>query len=147
MKISRTWRAEDGAELVEFAVVLPLLLFVILGIAEFGFIFQRYEVVTNAAREGARMAVLPGYTEADVDARVIAYATQGRLPGLTAANVTVQDVTIDLGTGPAVACKRVTVTFTHTYLFIPAMETFFGGNFNTVVLNAVSEMRVENPGG
>ena len=56
-------RSEDGAQLVEFALVLPLLLLVVLGIAEFGFIFQRYEVVTNAAREGARMAVLPGYTD------------------------------------------------------------------------------------
>jgi Flp pilus assembly protein TadG len=146
MKIRRNWRSEDGAELVEFAVVLPLLLFVILGIAEFGFIFQRYEVLTNAAREGARMAVLPGYTEADVDARVIAYATQGRVPGLTAANIAVTDQTITLATGPAIACKRVTVTFTHNYLFIPAMETFFGGTFGTVVLTAVSEMRVENPG-
>ena len=50
------WRSEDGAQLVEFALVLPMLLLVVLGIAEFGFIFQRYEVVTNAAREGARIA-------------------------------------------------------------------------------------------
>ena len=66
-------RSEDGAQLVEFALVLPLLLLVVLGIAEFGFMFQRYEVVTNAAREGARLAVLPGYTDADVQARVAAY--------------------------------------------------------------------------
>ena len=57
-----------------------MLLLVVLGIAEFGFIFQRYEVVTNAAREGARMAVLPGYTTADVDARVRVYVKEGRVP-------------------------------------------------------------------
>ena len=56
------WASEDGAELIEFALVLPMLLLVVLGIAEFGFIFQRYEVLTNAAREGARIAVLPGYS-------------------------------------------------------------------------------------
>jgi Flp pilus assembly protein TadG len=50
---------ETGAELIEFAFVLPLLLLVIVGIFDFGFLFQRYEVVTNAAREGARAAVLP----------------------------------------------------------------------------------------
>ena len=61
MRLFRRLRQEDGAQLVEFALVLPLLLFVVLGIAEFGIIFQRYEVVTNAAREGARLAVLPGY--------------------------------------------------------------------------------------
>ena len=40
--------------------------------------FQRYEVVTNAAREGARVAVLPGYVNADVQARVAAYLSSGR---------------------------------------------------------------------
>jgi TadE-like protein len=144
--LSRRWRSEDGAELVEFAVVLPLLLFIILGIAEFGFIFQRYEVVTNAAREGARMAVLPGYATADVESRVIAYADQGRVPGLTAADIDVDDVSVPMGAGPDLQCKRVTVRFTHTYLFIPAMETFFGGNYNSVLLRAVSEMRVEVQG-
>ena len=49
-------REERGAALVEFALALPLLLVVIAGIVDFGFTFQRYEVVTNAAREGARMA-------------------------------------------------------------------------------------------
>ena len=46
---------------MEFALTLPLLLVVIAGIVDFGFVFQRYEVITNAAREGARLASLPGY--------------------------------------------------------------------------------------
>ena len=46
----RRWRSDEGAQLIEFAIVLPLLLLVVLAIAEFGFIFQRYEVITNAAR-------------------------------------------------------------------------------------------------
>ena len=56
-------RSERGAELIEFALVLPLLMFIILGLVDFGFMFQRFEVVTNAAREGARIAVLPGYVD------------------------------------------------------------------------------------
>ena len=55
-------RSERGAELIEFALVFPTLLLVMLGIIDFGFLFQRYEVVTNAAREGARVAILPGYS-------------------------------------------------------------------------------------
>ena len=46
-------REERGAALVEFALALPLLLVVIAGIVDFGFTLQRYEVITNAAREGA----------------------------------------------------------------------------------------------
>ncbi len=51
------------------------------GIIDFGLLFQRYEAVTNAAREGARIAVLPGYAQADVQARVTQYLAAA---GLTA---------------------------------------------------------------
>src|SRR5688572_16886512 len=64
------WSSARGAELIEFALVLPLMLLLLLGTVDFGLLFQRYHVVTNAAREGARVAVLPGYASADVQARV-----------------------------------------------------------------------------
>ena len=63
-------RSQAGAELVEFALALPLLLLVFGGIVDFGLLLQRQQVMTNAAREGARLAVLPGYSRADVQARV-----------------------------------------------------------------------------
>lgn len=141
----RRLRADEAAQLVEFALVLPMLMLVMLGIAEFGFVFQRYEVVTNAAREGARMAVLPGYTATDVDARVRAYTTQGRVP-TTSTNpvVAVTDVTIPVGAGLApISAKRVTVTYTHTYTFLPKIATWFGATYTTVPLKAVAEMRKE----
>ena len=43
--------------------------------------FQRYEVVTNAAREGARVGVLPDFTATDVQNRVNGYLAAS---GLTA---------------------------------------------------------------
>ena len=138
-------RAEQAAQLVEFALVLPMLLLVVLGIGEFGFIFQRYEVVTNAAREGARMAVLPGYTTADVTARVRVYVTQGKVPTtLTNPNIAVTDVTIPVGAGlPPINAKRVSVTYTHSYTFLPKIATWFGATYTTVPLKAVAEMRKE----
>ena len=137
--------ADEAAQLVEFALVLPLLMLVMLGIAEFGFIFQRSEVVTNAAREGARMAVLPGYTAADVDARVRVYLTQGRVPTTsTNPGIAVSDVTVPVGAGLApISAKRVTVTYTHTYTFLPKIATWFGATYTTVPLKAVAEMRKE----
>jgi Flp pilus assembly protein TadG len=144
-RLLKRFCGEEAAQLVEFALVLPMLLLVILGIAEFGFIFQRYEVVTNAAREGARMAVLPGYTTADVIARVRVYVTNGRVPTtVTNPNIVVTDVTIPVGAGlPSINAKRVTVTYTHGYTFLPKISTWFGATYTTVPLKAVAEMRKE----
>ena len=63
-------RSQAGAELVEFALVLPILLLVFGGIVDFGLLLQRQQVITNAAREGARARRVPGYRGADVQERV-----------------------------------------------------------------------------
>ncbi len=52
-------KKERGAELVEFAFILPILLVIIAGVWDFGRAFRTYQAITNAAREGARFAVLP----------------------------------------------------------------------------------------
>ena len=61
-RLLRRRRSERGAELIELALVLPILLLVFAAIVDFALMFQRFLVVSNAAREGARFAVLPGYT-------------------------------------------------------------------------------------
>jgi Flp pilus assembly protein TadG len=45
---------QTGSAMVEFTLVLPVLLFLILGLAQFGMIFYNYILVTNAAATGAR---------------------------------------------------------------------------------------------
>jgi Flp pilus assembly protein TadG len=136
--------SDEGAELIEFALVLPMLLLVVLGIAEFGFMFQRYEVITNAAREGARIAVLPGYSTADVQNRVSAYVTQGRVPTtVTNPVVTVADVDIPVPGRLPISARRVTVTYTHSYMFLPGIGALFGTTYATVPITAVAEMRME----
>jgi Flp pilus assembly protein TadG len=47
---------EDGAALVEFAVLAPLLILLLFGIIEFGYLFAQYNEIRHAAREGARYA-------------------------------------------------------------------------------------------
>jgi Flp pilus assembly protein TadG len=62
-------RNEDGAAAVEMALVLPILLLLVFGIIEFGFIFNRYISVTHAAREGVRhLALGVDPTEAELKA-------------------------------------------------------------------------------
>ena len=58
---TRRRNGERGAELIEFALVFPLLMMVVLGCVDFAFVFHHNEVITNAAREGARVGSLPGY--------------------------------------------------------------------------------------
>lgn len=57
-KRMRRIKSEDGASAVEFALVLPILLLLVFGIIEFGFIFNRWITVTHAAREGVRVYAL-----------------------------------------------------------------------------------------
>jgi TadE-like protein len=138
-------QSERGVELIEFALVLPLLLFIIMGLVDFGFMFQRFEVVSNAAREGARMAVLPGYVTADVEARIQDYLTTGGVDA-TSLNTTVgvTNVTIPTGGGgPLMPGKRVQVTYASPYLFLGPLAGWFGGTFTAANLTGVAIMRIE----
>ena len=142
-------RSERGAELIEFALVFPLLLFVVLGIVDFGFLFQRMEVVTNAAREGARIAVLPGYSGGRRPRRGCASYVQGGGVPMTgaqcasAANINVTNTTITAGAS-SISGKQVTVSFPHQYLFIGGFASWIGGgSFGTVPVNATAVMRDE----
>lgn len=49
-------RKKRGAAIIEFAVLLPLLLIIVFGIIEFGFLWLQSHYIANAAREGARIA-------------------------------------------------------------------------------------------
>lgn len=53
-----TWprRGEEGAALVEFALILPLAVLVLFGLIDFGFIFQSYSQLRNGVEDGARLA-------------------------------------------------------------------------------------------
>ena len=58
MKTGRPQRARLGQALVEFALILPLLMVVLMGIIELGRAWNMKQVITDAAREGARLAVV-----------------------------------------------------------------------------------------
>jgi hypothetical protein len=145
----RLRQGERGAELIEFALVLPLLLLLVLGIVDFGFLFQRLEVVTNAAREGARIAVLPGYGTADIRDRVNDYLEEGGVPIVRGTNpvININPISIAPGGGGAtIPSEQVQVLYSHSYLFLSGLSHLFGGNFNSVPLTGQSTMRCE-PGG
>ena len=142
---------ERGAELIKFALVLPLLLAMLAGIADFGRLYQRLEVTTNAAREGARLASLPGYSATDVRNRVRAYMDQGIRVGAGAqTNVTRTLVNITPGGGGAqFQAAQVVVSYSDSYVILGPIVGLLGGNpgtFGNVTLSATSTMRMETVG-
>ena len=156
-------RSERGQAVIELALTLPLLLLIILGVFDFGLMFQKYEVVTNAAREGARVGVLPDYTPALARLRGLDYMAVGGLNGAIHGSVAdctgtlvagercvsavIGTTTIDPGGGaPVKTVKIITVTATldYQYQFVGPLMNMFGGSLGTTRLSAASMMRLEN---
>ena len=139
------WSANDGAALIEFAIVLPLMLLVLFGTIDFGLLFQRYQVVTNAAREGARIAVLPDYSDADAEARVTEFLTAGGLNEVLLSAPTPVRTCEALPSGPSINVVSVTVEYPYTYSAIGAFASYFGTGFSRTGLRATAKMRSELP--
>ena len=107
----RRWNRERGAAVVEFALVLPLLLMLVLGAIDWGWYFYAREVVTNAAREGARTGSVSAVGSDDATSAASSaastYLSSLNLTGGTV-NVTTPDVTVGATVTHTV---RVVVTF------------------------------------
>ena len=63
-------RNEDGAATIEFALIAPLLLMLVVAVMEFGQMYNTYQGLQAAAREGARLGSIDGQTTGNVSARV-----------------------------------------------------------------------------
>ena len=60
-----------GLATVEAALVFPLLLLLTFGAIKYGWLFLKAQQITNAARHGARIAILPGKTTDEVELMII----------------------------------------------------------------------------
>ena len=132
-------RHEVGSEIIELAIVMPILVLLLLGIVDFAFLFQRWEVVTNATREGARLGSMgtaddgaSGYVIADVQARVQTYLNTGGLRATPSIGVSF-DTTDDIN-GVIVPTVTVSVSYPSNFIFLP-------GSINLI---SASEMRSES---
>ncbi len=138
---------QSGAAAVEFAVLLPLLVVLVFGTIEFGLLCYNKQVIINAGREGARVAITG---EGNVVQTVIDYcnrragdppdekhklidltSTDGRY-ALQAANVTVS--------GPD-GQDDLTITVSYTYNFLFAQ--LIGLNQTTIVSRTVMRREPE----
>jgi Flp pilus assembly protein TadG len=107
-------RNQRGAALLETAITIPLILLVSVSIFEFGRAYQTWQVLTNAAREGARIAVLAESTDAQVTNAVRNYMAGGQLPAAATAKVNVER-TVPFGANTA---SRITVTYPFNFMVL-----------------------------
>ncbi|MFK7766945.1 MAG: TadE/TadG family type IV pilus assembly protein [Mariniblastus sp.] len=85
-----------GAAAVELAVVLPIFFLIIFGIVEFGRVMMVMQVVTNAAREGARACAVGDMTVAEVQTLCEEYASGAMVPNVQV-EITPDPVTVNRG--------------------------------------------------
>ena len=138
--------------MIEVAMTLPLMLLVSVGIFEFGRAFMCWQVLVNAAREGARIAVLPGAEEENVQARVLAYMEAGHLPGypdFAGTDIDVDpDAEISIGAGTASA-SVVTVEYPFSFIVLNPIARLVVNEAEVgaapITMTAVAAMRNESP--
>ncbi|WP_145282742.1 TadE family protein [Pirellulimonas nuda] len=123
-----------GAAVTEFAIVAPVFFLVILGMIEFGRMAMVQQVITNAAREGARIAVLDGATKNKVTQRVADYLVSA---GVNSATVGVTPDPPDSAKYGESVSVSVSIPFAEVS-WLPTPR-FIGGH----VLRAESVMRRE----
>lgn len=128
---------EQGQDLVEYALLLPLFLLLVLGIIEFGVLYFQYSTVTNLAREAARAGLLPISETCPLPCRIANAEAAGRSFADAAG---LAGIVIDASSSTA-TISRVRVTFTTGLITRPMIEAV--GGTGTVVLHTSATMNRE----
>ena len=123
---------EKGQALVEFAIILPILLLLVMGIFEFGMLLNSYLTVQNVAREGARLGIVGG-TDVQINNLIDEIS-----PTLTPADLI---VSVTPTSGNRTSGNKLTVYVTYNYhTTVPIIGALIN---NIVVLRAETSMRIE----
>ena len=123
---------EKGAAIVEFAVVLPILLTLVFGIMEAGWLFAQQVEVRNAAREGARLAVVDFPDPGDSGAIIAATCSRATLSAPRAS------VYLSQNNGGSDSASAV-VTVSQRYESLTGFLPMFEG----LTISSTAEMRIE----
>jgi len=139
--VVRRLRDRRGVAIVEFALVVPLLLLIVVGTLEFARAFNIYQVVVNSAREGARIVALPPGSQSNetlVRDRIDDYLESNAL------DLAYRTVEINGIDGAPGTVGEVIVSYDYTFAVYGGIVTLFGGSGpGTVTLRSTSRMRNE----
>lgn len=122
---------KKGQAMVEFAIILPILLLLIMGIIEFSLMLNSYLTIQNASREGARYGIT-GASDSDITNLVISDCS-----GLQSTDITVNPT--PSGTRNSGDTLVVNVSYNY-HMITPIISNIFG---NIIVLKAQTSMRME----
>ena len=149
-QLLRRGRGEEGAAAVEFALILPILVFLVLGGMDLGHRFYMQNIITNASREGARYAAkyivdASGNPVQITSTQVSDYVKLPSGLNYNAFNFdTLTVTTIYTGSFPS-KIATVTVTALKHWWVLGAFTFFnFPGFTNPQTLTATSAMNVEH---
>jgi Flp pilus assembly protein TadG len=112
-RLARSAPHDRGAAAVEFALLLPMLLLIVFGLIDFGRALNAQITLTQAAREGARLAALG-------ESNVVS-ATQAAATGLSPVTVTVTACPPGAGAG-----VNAIVRVSYTFSFITPINAIVG---------------------
>jgi len=123
---------QKGQSLVEFAIILPIILILLMGIVEFGMMLNSYLTIQNVAREGARFGIVGG---TDVEIRTL---IRDISPQLIPADLTVN---ITPAEGSRNSGNTLTVSITYNYhMTVPIISAVFN---NIIQLRTQTSMRLQ----
>ena len=126
----RSTRDEGGQAAVEFALVLPFLLMMLIGIVEFGRAWNEHQVITDAARETARRACLGDIIGEPAARKVAEDAMRAAGIDLTERNVDIDDVvTFPNGVdGPSNSIVVVSIDLPYRFTFFAVLVAWATGD-------------------
>ena len=133
----RRGAGERGVNLIEMALVLPLLLLLLAGVVDLGRAFYTYVSLTNAVREGARFASKLPYddNEGAIVALVVARVREEPRQSVPEESITVEQPIEGLG-----GAKGSPVTVRASLLFEPTLGSILG--VETIPIRTEATMRI-----
>ena len=132
-----------GQALVEFALVFPVLLLILMGLFDFGRAIVAYNTISEAARNGARVSIV-NQTPADICAVAAGRAVGLGLPTTCAANPAAVGIYVSASTGGS-SCTAINCvqSVKATYQF-RAITPIIGAFIGPITLSATSSVPVES---
>jgi Flp pilus assembly protein TadG len=131
----RSGRRRRGAAVVEFAIVAPVFFLFVFGMIEFGRMVMVHQLLTGAAREGARQAAVDGATTQTVEQAVRSY--------LTATSINGGEAVVTVSPDPATANPGVPVKVETAIAFAKVSWLPAPMYLKNVTLSGVAVMRRE----